>query len=335
MEGWVSFDKVRQALELPALLAYHNITLTQRGQQFTGLCPIPGHGQDRKKTFSANAEKKVFQCFKCGAKGNLLDLAVLLAGRDPNDLKAVRTTALELQREFMSPEVPPSKRQSPAAKPPEHRPPTLPVIINPELDFELKDLDPAHPYLTGRGFTVETMKHFGVGYCGRGFLKGRIAIPLHDPTGKLVGYAGRSISDDVEPKYLFPGERQREGRIIRFEKTRLLYNAHRIKPPINMLFIVEGFASVWWLHQKGYVNPVALMGSSASEEQVRLCLSYLHEESRVWILADGDEAGRQCADTLAPQLAKQRFTRIIELPDGRQPTDLSNPDLRDGIKSNF
>jgi CHC2 zinc finger len=68
MEAWVSFDKVRQALDLPALLAYHNITLTQRGQQFTGPCPIPGPGTDRKKTFSANAEKKGFRCFKCDAK---------------------------------------------------------------------------------------------------------------------------------------------------------------------------------------------------------------------------------------------------------------------------
>lgn len=324
MEAWVSFDKVRQALELPALLAHHNITLTQRGQQFTGACPIPGHGTDRRKTFSANAEKRVFRCFKCGAQGNLLDLAVFLAGRDPKDPKAVRTTALELQQKFMSPEVPPSKRLRQVAKQPELPIPAEPVIINPELDFELKDLDPAHPYLTGRGFTVETMKHFGVGYCGRGFLKGRIAIPLHDPTGKLVGYAGRSISDDVEPKYLFPGERQREGRTIRFEKTKLLYNAHRVMPPIALLFIVEGFASVWWLHQRGYPNPVALMGSSASEEQVRLCLSYLHEEGRVWIIADGDEAGRQCADTLAPHLARQRFTRIVQMPEGKQPTDLSS-----------
>lgn len=327
MEAWVSFDKVRQALELPALLAHHHITLKQRGQQFTGACPIPGHGTDRRKTFSANAEKKVFRCFKCGAQGNLLDLAVFLAGRDPNDPKAVRTTALELQREFVSQEVPPQRPRQ-AAKQLALPPPQVPVLINPELDFELKDLDPTHPYLTGRGFTPETMRHFGVGYCGRGFLKGRIATPLHDPTGKLVGYAGRSISDQEEPKYLFPGERKREGKIIRFEKTKLLYNAHRIRPPVEMLFIVEGFASVWWLHQNGFPNTVALMGDSASLQQTDLIIAKCREDGRLWILADGDKAGRNCAMTLAPQLARNRFTRIVELSDGSQPTDLSAGQLQ-------
>ena len=58
-----------------------------------------------------------------------------------------------------------------------------PALVNAPLDFELKGLDPAHPYLRDRGFTPETIRHFGLGFCLRGLLKDRMAIPLHDHEG--------------------------------------------------------------------------------------------------------------------------------------------------------
>jgi DNA primase len=51
----------------------------------------------------------------------------------------------------------------------------LPVIVNSPLDFELKHLDPVHPYLPGRGFTPETIAHFGLGFCSKGSLNDRIS----------------------------------------------------------------------------------------------------------------------------------------------------------------
>src|SRR5690606_34121518 len=83
----------------------------------------------------------------------------------------------------------------------------LGAIVNQPLDFELQGLDPAHPWLAGRGFTATTATHFGVGFCERGSLAGRIAIPLRDAEGKLVGYAGRATDDatatEGNPRYLF------------------------------------------------------------------------------------------------------------------------------------
>lgn len=55
------------------------------------------------------------------------------------------------------------------------------AVVNAPMDFELKGLDQAHPYLRSRGFTPETIAHFGLGYCSRGSLKGRVAIPLQEP----------------------------------------------------------------------------------------------------------------------------------------------------------
>ena len=67
----------------------------------------------------------------------------------------------------------------------------LPVVDNPPPGFELMDLDAEHPYLLRRGFTPETIKHFNLGFCSCGLLKDRVAIPLFDMAGALVGYAGR------------------------------------------------------------------------------------------------------------------------------------------------
>jgi hypothetical protein len=72
-----------------------------------------------------------------------------------------------------------------------------------------------HPYLRERGFTDETIKTFGLGYCHRGLMKGRIAIPLHDAKGALIGYAGRIVDEGAigkdTPRYLFPGSREWNG----------------------------------------------------------------------------------------------------------------------------
>src|SRR5262249_34339817 len=145
----------------------------------------------------------------------------------------------------------------------------LPVVINPPLDFELKDLDYDHPYLKGRGLYPETIKEFGLGYCNRASMKGRIVIPLHDTSNNLVGYAGRivddSLIDEANPKYKFPSSRERDGKLLEFRSSHLVYNANRLFFLIQDLVVVQGFASVWWLTQCGYPDVVGLMDSTCSE----------------------------------------------------------------------
>jgi len=213
------------------------------------------------------------------------------------------------------------------ASPQEH---TGPVVINASLNFALKDLDPKHPYLLERGFHPETIAHFGLGYCNRGLMKGRVAIPLHNAGGELVGYAGRITKDsmitDECPKYRFPGNRLREGVFHEFRKSHLLYNYHRITDRVLDLIVVEGFASTWWLHQCGYGNVTALMGSSCSGEQADLIAAIA---ARVWILSDGDNAGRLCADSVRSELGIRVLCRYLKLAEGRQPTALSKQELDD------
>jgi DNA primase len=208
----------------------------------------------------------------------------------------------------------------------------LPVIVNAPLDFELKGLDATHPYLLGRGFVSETIAHFGLGFCSRGYLKDRVAIPLHDMSDALVGYAGRVVDDSLitedNPRYRFPGERERDGKLFEFRKTLFLYNGYRIKAPVDELIIVEGFTGVWWLVQNGLPDVVATMGSDCSEKQAELIMSLVKPDGRVWIVPDGDKAGVRYAQTLLSLISPHCFVRWVKLDEGKQPTHLSEEQLK-------
>jgi DNA primase len=163
-------------------------------------------------------------------------------------------------------------------------------------------------------------------------LKGRVAIPLHDPQGRLVGYAGRITKDEMIgpkcPKYLFPGEREKNGVKLEFRKSLLLYNAHRINAPVDHLFVVEGFPAVWWLHQNGFEKVVALMGSSCSVEQAEEIVKLVPETGIVWIVSDGDIAGEHCAVGIFKAVAPRRRVRWPRLDRGKQPTSLDQIALK-------
>ena len=119
------------------------------------------------------------------------------------------------------------------------------MVANAPLDFTLQGLDQEHPYLTGRGFTPETARHFGLGFASRGLMKDRIAIPLKNHEGLLVGYAGRLVDDDLvgedNPKYRFPGDREKAGTRFVFRKSELLYHPDELRGcKSKYLFLVEG-----------------------------------------------------------------------------------------------
>jgi DNA primase len=310
----------------------------------------PKHdGKKRTPSFSAHLGKGLFNCFGCHASGNLLEFAVLMSGTDPNDSAALREVALELQDRLLvdggnddaDQPARPSKRR--ANEPPDQpvdaagaqqKPSevsTRPVVVNAPLDFTLKMLDVEHPYLKERRFTSETISHFGLGYCSRGLMQGRIAIPLHDTAGRLIGYAGRLVDDaaidEDHPKYRFPSSRERDGKVYEFHKTLLVHNLHALTRPVDDLVVCEGFASVWWCWQCGVTDVVAVMGSSCSPEQGRLIANAVSLTGRVWVLPDADAAGEHCARSVFAAVGPHRAVRWAKLTVA-QPTDLSEKELQ-------
>jgi len=310
MNNWIDFKELRSKLDFEAVLRHYKVEVRRKGDQHHGFCPLPSHqGKKNSPSFSANLKRGIFQCFGCGAKGNVLEFAGMMQKVDVTDGRALRDIALELQRRFC-PELgrADEKRQSKAENSAPEPANTGPIVVNAPLDFELKGLDPDHPYLRGRDFSLETIAHFGLGFCSRGLLKDRVAIPLHDQKGRLIGYAGRVINDaavcEENPRYRFPSKREREGKTLEFRKTRFLYNGFRIKAPAQNLVVVEGFPSADLIAAS--VNP----------------------GGRVWVMPDGDESGERFAESLLPKVSPHCFVRWVKLEAGKQPTDLPEEVLK-------
>jgi DNA primase len=191
------------------------------------------------------------------------------------------------------------------------------VKPNKPLMFTLKGIDHAHPYLRHRGITEETVRAFGVGFFrGRGSMSGRIVIPIHNYRGELVAYAGRSI-DATGPKYKLPAG---------FAKSVELFNLHRVLAlPVESrgsVVVCEGFFDCMKVYQAGF-PVVGLMGSSLSDAQEVV----LRHFGRVILLLDADKAGREAAETIASRLVHSRLVRVIDLPCGRQPDQLSSDEI--------
>jgi DNA primase len=258
-----------------------------------------------------------------------------MEGLNPDDPADFRKAALHLQKTFGGSDGREREKPIPREKTREGRADEdleddASVVVNAPLDFELQRLEYDHPYLRERGFTDETIKTFGLGYCHRGLMKGRIAIPLHDKEGALIGYAGRIVDEEAigkdTPRYLFPGSRERGGTRHVFRKSAFLYNGFRVGNP-SQLVVVESFTAVWWLTQAGITNVVALMGVSCSDTQGGLLRDLVPEGGSIWLFPDGDKAGERMVEETLVLLAPYRFVRWVKLDEGEQPTDVGREDL--------
>jgi DNA primase len=335
---WVNYKSLRAELSFIDILHHYGVELKERGEQWQGFCPLPTHeGKRKSPSFSANVGRGIWQCFGCGAKGNLIEFAARMESLNPDDLGDFRKAALFLQKTFVGKDggereklKPEPRREVTRERSEQEDPEEIPGVVNAPLDFELQRLDYSHPYLRERGFTEETIKAFGLGYCQRGLMKGRIAIPLHDAEGALIGYAGRIVDEEAigenTPRYLFPGSRERNGTRHEFRKSAFLYNGFRVEKA-SRLVVVESFTGVWWLTQAGITNVVALMGASCSETQTGLLRDLVPEDGSIWLFPDGDNAGERMAEETLPLLAPHRFVRWVKLEEGQQPTDVSKEEL--------
>jgi DNA primase len=289
------------------------------------LCPF----HDERPSCSVNLAKCLFHCFSCHAKGNVLDFVHRMETRDGATV-SLRQAGLTLAsicgigvdgserrqeprraRAAKETATLPSRGQNGAPGQPERECEAVPTRNKP-LGFRLT-LDPKHPYLAARGLSPELALLFGLGFCAKGSMAGRVCIPIENVEGELVAYAGRWVGSDAElpegeEKYKLP-----KG----FHKALELWNLHRVRHCKHFI-LVEGYFGAMRLH--GLRLPaVALMGSSLSDEQVALLREHCPALRFVTIMLDGDEAGQKAVDIITARLAKYWWTRDVLLPDGTQP----------------
>ena len=327
---FVDFKAVKAAITMEQVLEHYGILdQFKRGtDSLSGPCPI--HKGSNPTQFRISISKNIWNCFsECKHGGNVLDF---IARMDDVSIHAAALKAIEwfnLDPEAMSAESSQEAEKSgdtpKASNTPQPRPvaKSAPAPVqetgapNKPLKFRLEKLEREHPYLAERGLTLETIVDFGIGFCAKGMMAERIAIPIHNPEGNVVAYAGRFPGEPAEdtPKYKLP-----QG----FRKSLELFNLDRAGKEPGPLVIVEGFFGCMKLHQFGCRRVVALMGSTMSNAQEELIKRHTDRNSQIIVMLDEDEAGRAGREDIAVRLAKFVFVKVhVFDEDGQQPEDLS------------
>lgn len=185
-----------------------------------------------------------------------------------------------------------------------------------------------HPYILNQGFKDNTLSYFNVGYARIGVFAKRVCFPIDAPDGTIISVSGRSVDDDIEPKYHILGST---------DKALTLYNISRIDKNDNYIIIVEGMKSCMWFYENGLKSVVATMGSSITDEQVKLLLKL---GRKVICVCDNDIAGQRLNQKIYNRLYK--FLPVVKIDLGfytdikeSSPSDLDfdeGDDLIEAIK---
>ncbi len=336
---FVDFKAVKAAITMEQVLAHYGLLeqFKRSGDSLSGSCPI--HKGSNPSQFRVSISKNIWNCFsECKHGGNTLDF---IARMDNVSIHAAAHKAIEwfgLDSEAMSatseaseeqpshaPKAVPTSAPKPAPRKPAPAP--EPSTPNKPLKFRLDKLQPDHPYLAERGLAAETIAEFGIGFCAKGMMAERIAIPIRNPEGGVVAYAGRWPGEPAgdTPKYKLP-----QG----FRKSLELFNLDRAakEPAEQPLLIVEGFFDCMKLHQHGCRKAVALMGSTMSTAQEESIKRHIGPRSQIIVMLDEDEAGRAGREDIAVRLCKFAFVRVHAFEkEGMQPDSLSAEEVAEFI----
>ena len=314
------------------------VRLKKVGRNLVGLCPFHN---EKSPSFSVSAENGFFHCFGCGVGGDVItfikrienldyvDAVKFLAQRAgmtvPEDgsnegLSRIRSRIYEANRE--------------AARF-YHR-----QLYSPEGKEALE-------YLRGRALTEKTIIHFGLGYSpksrfelvnhlkSKGFTNAeliqanlanesrrgypfdrfsdRVMFPIIDLRGNVIGFGGRTMQD-IKPKYLNTSETPA------FNKSRNLFALQFAKNKANgQLILVEGYMDVIALHQAGFENAVATLGTALTQEQATIIKRYCDE---VVICYDADEAGQKATARAINILRPTGVNiKVLTVPNGKDPDE--------------
>ncbi|AWW50852.1 DNA primase [Wolbachia endosymbiont of Folsomia candida] len=307
------------------------VRLTKRGDSFVGLCPFH---HEKTPSFSVSNAKGLYYCFGCSAYGDAFEfisqteglsfkeavekLAPVAGVELPKDLSITKEndklfSTLNLATNWFS-----QKKQS-----------VLNYLrqrnISPDIiskfkigyapSFGLKE------YLNSLGIKDKTLIDIGlINKNFRDYFYDRLIFPIYSISGKVIGFGGRALSSEQQPKYLNSPESQL------FKKKENLYGLNFALSEIRKkqhIFIVEGYMDVIALHQTGISNTVAPLGTAMSAEQIKNLWKFAKEIS---ICMDGDRAGYNAAIRVAelvlPILEPGYTLKFVTLPRNKDPYDI-------------
>ncbi len=338
-----TIDKIMDAIRIEEVVGEF-VTLKKRGVNLIGLCPFHN---EKTPSFSVSAPKGIYKCFGCGKGGNAVSF--LMEHEHYTYPEALRYLAkkynIEIEEEKPTPEQQEAQNEKESLF-------NLSAFAQKYFEQQLHESEEGKsvglPYLKERGFSMEVIRKFGVGYClnkwddfsqtalKQGYKKdyllktslskskdhmlydtfrGRIIFPIHNLSGRVLGFGGRiMVSDKNKPKYINSAESDI------YHKSKALYGIYFAKSPMaseDNCYLVEGYTDVIAMHQAGIQNVIATSGTALSFEQIKLIRRYT---TNVTLLFDGDPAGLKAAFRGIDLILEEGLNvRIVLFPDGEDP----------------
>ncbi len=309
------------------------VRLIKRGDSFVGLCPFHN---EKTPSFSVSNIKGLYYCFGCSAHGDAfefisqteglsfkeaLEKLASLAGIElPKNLSFAKEndklfSALNLAANWFT-----QKNQGVVDYLKQRK--ISPKIID-KFRIGYAPSSGLKEYLNSSGIKDEILIDVGlINKNSRDYFYDRLIFPIHNITGKVIGFGGRALNSEQQPKYLNSPESQL------FKKRENLYGLNFALSEIRKkqhLFVVEGYMDVIALHQAGISNTVAPLGTAISAEQIKNLWKLAKEIS---ICMDGDSPGCHAAIRIAelvlPILEPGYTLKFVTLPSNKDPYDICN-----------
>ena len=333
-------EEVRMKNDIVDVISSY-VKLQKKGSSYFGLCPFHN---EKSPSFSVSPSKQMYYCFGCGAGGNVLTFIMEYENYSfPEALKYLADRiGVELPQQEMNEEM---KRQQDLRS----RILELNKMAAKYYYYQLRTENGTHAmeYLKGRKLSDETIHKFGLGYSNKygndlyKYLKSkgisddllaqsglmnvdekrgmydkfwnRVIFPIMDVNGRVIGFGGR-VMGDGKPKYL----NSPETRV--FDKSRNLYGLHIARTSRKKYMLVcEGYMDVISMHQAGFTNAVASLGTALTSQHASLLKRYTDE---VILTYDSDEAGVKAALRAIPLLKEAGIaTRVLSMLPYKDPDE--------------
>lgn len=317
------------------------VKLTRKGSSYFGLCPFHN---EKTPSFSVTPAKQMYYCFGCGAGGNVFNFVMEYENYTFGE-------ALSYLAQRAGVELPKIEYSREAKEKAERK--ALLLEINKKAaqyfyyQLRREGGKSAYQYLTGRGLSEETIRKFGLGYSDKysddlyKYMKAkgysdellresglfnaderrgmydkfwnRVIFPIMDVNNRVIGFGGR-VMGDGKPKYLNSPETKI------FDKSRNLYGLNVARTTRkNHLILCEGYMDVISMHQAGFTNAVASLGTALTSGHASLLKRYTQE---VLLLYDSDEAGIRASLRAIPILREAGVNaKVVSLKPYKDPDE--------------
>ena len=337
-------DEIRDRTDIVTVISDH-VVLKKVGKNFKGLCPFHS---EKTPSFSVSPDKRIYHCFGCGVGGNVFKFLMEIQSISfPEVLKVLAERAgIPLPRNSSDNSTDPGHKERASLRKLNEAATRYfqSLLKNPEGGLSARN------YLTSRHFDAETLERYRVGWAAptwKGLLthvqqkssvtqeqllksgliikkedsstvydrfRGRVIFPIKDLHSNIIGFGGRSINEEDQPKYLNSPE------TLLYQKSETLFGMDQAKQAIrkeNQVILVEGYFDQMRAVQHGVEYVVATCGTALTDKQASMLRN--HAETAILIF-DSDSAGRSAAEKGFDILLEHGMNvKIVVLPDGQDP----------------